>query len=395
MPSRFRRRIRTAALVVAVWTLAAAIVAGAVPDLALPDDRAPRERTRVVGAVHMHTVASDGSGSVDDLVDAAIGNELDFIVVSDHNSQLPTRYEYRRGVLVILAEEYSSPRGHMLLLGMDSVRLGEPDSLDLWAQQTAHRFTEEAQLTFVSHPSGKRPWRDRTLSTVDGIEIWNADSEWRNDGVVDWLEALTLLPFRPELGMLALVDRPAENLALLDSVLPQRASRATCAVDAHARIPITRDVLIPFPSYGLTLALIHQHLSLAEPFTGDAEADAKRVFEALGRGSGHCSIGVLGDARSVRIDVEADASARSREVRVDLPAATRDARIRVYLGGVAAHEEVTNQLRWATREAGPLRVEIDRNVRLVRRRWLPWVVTGSLGDARMDETPKPESPGEP
>lgn len=343
----------------------------------------------------MHTVASDGSGSVDDLVDAALANELDFIIVSDHNSELPTRYEYRRGVLVVLAEEFSSPRGHVLLVGMDSVRLGEPDSLDRWAGVPAHRFTEDAELSFVSHPNGKRYWRDRTLSTVDGIEIWNADSEWRNDGVVDWLEALTLLPFRPELGMLALVDRPSENLALLDSVLPQHAVRITCAVDAHARIPITRDFLIPFPSYSMTLGLIHQHLTLAEPFTGDARQDADRLFDALAHGTGHCAIGALGDAGAVRIGVDGDASGAGRTVRVDLAPDTRDAKIRVYLDGAPAYEEVTNSLRWETSRAGALRVEVDRSVRLVRRRWLPWILTGSLGDGRLAQEPEHEPPGEP
>lgn len=380
---------------VVVWTVGAAIVSHTLPDLGLSDGAGAPASTHVVGAVHMHTVASDGSGSVDDLVDAALVNELDFIIVSDHNSELPTRYEYRRGVLVVLAEEYSSPRGHMLLLGMDSVRLGEPDSLDQWARHPVHRFTEDARLTFVSHPNGKRFWRDRTLSTVDGIEIWNADSEWRNDGIADWLEALTLLPFRPELGMLALVDRPSGNLALLDSVLPHREVRLTCAVDAHARIPITRDILIPFPSYTMTLGLIHQHLSLAEPFTGDARADAERVFDALDRGDGHCAIGALGDAASVRVGVDRHFSGVGRAVRVELPPGMRDARIRVYLDGAVVHEEVTDRLRWETDQAGLLRVEVDRNVRLFRRRWLPWILTGSLGDARLGPQPEPEDPGAP
>jgi hypothetical protein len=381
--------------VVLVWTLTSAIVAGTVPDLALPDTPSQHEPNQVVGAVHMHTVASDGSGTIDDLVDAAVLNGLDFIVVSDHNTLQPTRTEYRRGVLVIAAEEYSSPRGHMLLLGMDSIRLGEPDSLDLWAQQSSHRFTEDATLTFASHPNGKRPWRDRTLSTVDGVEIWNADSEWRNDGVVDWLEALTLLPFQPELAILALVDRPTENLALLDSVLPYRAPPATCAVDAHARIPITRKLLIPFPSYETTLALIHQHLMLAEPWTGAPDEDAARVFDAMARGAGHCSIGLLGDAGTVRIEVVGSPSTADREVQVDLPDGTRDARIRVYVDGVAVHDEAANRLRWATTERGPIRVEVDRSVRLVRRRWLPWVLTGSLGDPRMEQPPRAESPKAP
>ena len=97
---------------------------------------------------------------------------------------------------------------------------------------------------------------------------------------------------------------------------------------------------------------------------------------------------------AVRIAVEENASGTGREVRVDLPEGTRDARIRVHLDGSPVHEASTNRLRWETNDPGPLRVEIDRSVRLVRRRWLPWILTGSLGDARLDVQSETETSGE-
>ena len=380
-PSRFRRWAKRGALAL----FAAALFAGAasmlLPNVPLNQDRSTSSDDRVVGAVHMHTRLSDGSGTVDDLVEAAVSEGLDFIVVSDHNTAEPTRYEYRRGVLVIVAEELSAPTGHVMLLDVDTVRASEPDSTDRAFGFPLHRPLGDAGLLLVSHPNGRRYWRDRSLSTVDGAEIWNADSEWRNDTVLDWIEALTLLPFRPALGMMALVDRPDRNLALIDSVSAVRDIATTCAVDAHARIRITDDFLIPFPSYRMTLGLVQHHLRLTEPLTGDAERDGAIVTESLRRGEGYCAIGGVADAAAVRIE------AAGEELIVAVPPAVESARIRIYRDGTLVEDREGPELRLPVSEPGSYRVEIDVRARLLRARRLPWILSAPIRVGRSPDDP--------
>ena len=50
------------------------------------------------GNIHMHTVHSDGAGQVADLVAAAARADLDFIIITDHNTLVDQGEEGWRGV---------------------------------------------------------------------------------------------------------------------------------------------------------------------------------------------------------------------------------------------------------------------------------------------------------
>ncbi len=380
-PSRIRKWSLRAAAAVATWVVLSSAVAVFVPNVPVGPVRESAADGMVVGAVHMHTLASDGSGTVDDLVDAALTNQLDFIVVTDHNTRQPTTYEYRRGVLIVHGEEFSSVYGHIVMLDMDTVRVSEADSLDQVHGLPYHRGPDDAGVRIAAHPNGRRLWRDRSASNVDGLEIWNADSEWRNDGVLDWIEALTLLPLRPSLAMLALVDRPTSNLALLDSAAVGRTLSTTCAVDAHARIDVTRSRLIRFPSYSQTLGLLHQHLPLTAPLTGEATVDGPRLVEAIRRGGGYCAVGGVADDGALQIEQDDD------RIVVSIPSDVARARVRVYRDGHVVAEEEAHTVRVPTTESGMYRVEVDLRVRLVRSRWLPWIISAPIWVG-----PRPDDP---
>ena len=309
---------------------------------------------------------------VDDLVDAAVANDLDFIVVTDHNTYQPTTYEYRQGVLIVHGEEVTTPVGHVVLLDVDTVRRSPPDTADVRWSLPYHRDVGDAGARFAAHPNGRRWWIDRSASRIDGMEIWNADTEWRNDTPLDWIEALTILPFRPALGMIALVDRPARNLAFLDSASVRRRLATTCAVDAHARIDITDDWYIGFPTYRMTLGLVHQHVPIAEPLTGDADIDGPMLVTSMRRGGGHCAIGGMAD------DAGVDIRRIDGDVRVTLPEDIRRSRIRVFRNGAVVAEEEASALSVPASEAGMYRVEIDVRARLIRPRWFPWILSAPI-----------------
>ncbi len=358
-------------LAVAAWLVVAGVASHLLPNVPF-GARTGGEHEGLVGAFHMHTLRSDGGGTVDELVDAALVAGLDFIVVTDHNTHEPTRFEYRQGVLVVVAEELTTLTGHVTLFDVDTVRISEPDSTDRVHGLPFHRTLDDAGLRIVAHPNGRRFWRDRTLGTVDAMEIWNADSEWRNDGLVDWAEALTLLPFRDELAMLALVDRPHRNLALLDSVLVERRIATTCAVDAHSKIRITDDFFLRFPSYETSVGLVRQHFPTAGPLLGDADHDGALVLDALRRGSAYCALGGVADDGDVRIALE------NGSLVVELPAELARARIRVYRDGELVESADATSLSVDASAPGAYRVEADVRGRLLRGRWLPWILSAPL-----------------
>jgi len=42
-----------------------------------------------VGAIHIHSVYSDGTGNIEDIAQAAYETGLDFIMMTDHNTLKP------------------------------------------------------------------------------------------------------------------------------------------------------------------------------------------------------------------------------------------------------------------------------------------------------------------
>ena len=105
------------------WLLPAGVLAVIV--LLLPPQTLHRDTDAgipagVRGALHVHTIRSDGSGSVDDVAAAAGRAGLQFVVFSDHgDGRRPVLApSYRHGVLCIDAVEISSAGGHILAIGL-------------------------------------------------------------------------------------------------------------------------------------------------------------------------------------------------------------------------------------------------------------------------------------
>ena len=42
-----------------------------------------------VGAIHIHSVYSDGTGKIEEIAKAAYDSDLDFIMMTDHNTLKP------------------------------------------------------------------------------------------------------------------------------------------------------------------------------------------------------------------------------------------------------------------------------------------------------------------
>src|SRR5437016_1520165 len=74
----------------------------------------------VRGAFHIHTVRSDGTGTVDQVAAAAAAAGLKFVVLTDHGdgSREADKPQYRDGVLCIDAVEISTDGGHVVALDL-------------------------------------------------------------------------------------------------------------------------------------------------------------------------------------------------------------------------------------------------------------------------------------
>jgi hypothetical protein len=257
----------------------------------------------VRGAWHVHTTRSDGRGSLDEVVAAARGAGLQFVVVTDHNVLTPEEQGYRDGVLVVQATEASTAFGHVVALGVPralSPAERKDDPLGAIAALGGH-----AVLAHPLHPRrpftgwGRGPWR--------GLEIVSNDTAW-GEVVAEraWGRvalAAAVLPFDGARAVLALDDGSPDELRRFDDEVraaprapPGGAPRVLlCSADAHG-----------YPSYEAAFSAFSMHLPLA--FTGDAAADVRAVVAALTDGSAACVLDGVAPAAGVRLAAAGEGS---------------------------------------------------------------------------------------
>jgi hypothetical protein len=260
----------------------------AAPDPARSLDGTPREPLHVAaGAIHVHTVRSDGTGTADEVAAAAARAGLAFVVFTDHGdgTRDPLPPQYRSGVLCVDALEISTEGGHLVALGLARTpyRLaGEPRDV----LEDVHRFGGFGVAAHPDSSKGELAWRDWSLP-IDGVEWFNLDTEWRDEGPGRLLLALLHQGVRPApaLGALVRPDRPV--LARWDRLARTRRVVGLAAVDAHARIGADAapggSLRLRVPSYEASFRTARVAVELAAPFSGDAWRDMNTLLAALRR----------------------------------------------------------------------------------------------------------------
>lgn len=242
----------------------------------------------VKGAIHVHTVRSDGGGTADDVAAAAAAAGLSFVVITDHGDgrriEPPT---YRSGVLVLDGSEISATQGHVLAIGSRPAEYplaGEAGDVI----EDIHRL---GGIAVVSHPDS--PKRDLAWSgwdsLYDGIEWLNADSEWRDESAISLAQLALGYWLRPAAAVARTFDRPEGALERADAEAARRSIVLLAGHDAHARIgggtedePSGRS--LPLPSYEAIFRSFAVRAVLDAPLKGLAADDAAILLRAVRHG---------------------------------------------------------------------------------------------------------------
>jgi len=257
------------------------------------------EESVVRGAIHVHTNRSDGTGSIDQVAEAAAAAGLDFVIFTDHGdgTREPEPPQYRSGLLCIDAVEISSRGGHIVALSLPAT----PYPLGGEARDVLDDIARMGGTAIAAHPGSLKPelqWTDWTLP-VDGIEWLNTDSEWRDESPWSLLRTLIAYPARSAESITALLDRSAAVFERWDEALRSRNVMAIAGADAHARLGF-RSVGEPYngaslhiPSYE-QLFRVFSNVLPGVALTGDAAADSTQVLDAIRAGHLYSRIDALG-----------------------------------------------------------------------------------------------------
>jgi hypothetical protein len=254
--------------------------------------------THVVGAYHVHSDRSDGTGTVDAIARAASRAALQFVILTDHGdgTRAPDAPAYRHGVLVIDAVEVNTREGHVVALGLDGA---SPYPLAGLAQDVIDDVHRLGGIAILAHPDSPREqlaWRGGPGMPGDGLEWINADSEWRDESAFALIRGAAHAAIRPAEAIASMFERPTRSFQRWDSAARVRPTVGLAAVDAHANIP-WREQEEPRqssgferPSYETMFRTLVQTAIIDRELSGDAATDAAMIVAAITSGRTYSTV---------------------------------------------------------------------------------------------------------
>lgn len=240
MPPNLRQRRATAALrllAVALLALSAwGVRTARLQPPALPLQTLPTLR----GSYHLHTEAShDSTVSVATYAAAAKARGLDFLLVTDHDTQMHAP-QVVDGVLIIPQAELNTPYGHMVGLAAPFALLPQ----ERMQADVAQRMRALGGRGIAAHPSSyKRPWTG-TLENLGGIELHNFSSAFEHYAgrrFVGVVPLALMYPFNPQAALWQLYGADTAALQRWDAA-PQPDLIGICGTDAHGWIDVGRNM---------------------------------------------------------------------------------------------------------------------------------------------------------
>ncbi|MBZ0202435.1 MAG: PHP domain-containing protein [Ignavibacteria bacterium] len=335
------------------------------------------------GAVHIHSVYSDGTGKIEDIARAAFDSGLDFIMMTDHNTLKPVNDGYNRwinGVMVIIGYEVNDMqnKNHYLAFGLNEVigsyrELGNGElGCKLEAADYVREINEKGGIGFLAHPDEERqhlpehpsyPW----ISDSDeytGIEIWNHMSEWI-EGMDDGNKVDRFLhPLR------SIIGPNQKSMKRWDQAAEKRHVTAIGGVDAHA---LKQNVLgffeVEIFAYKVLFKSIRTHVLIDKPISSNNKDEyhsgVDKILDALKNGKCFISNHYYGSANGFRFFAEfkgitcnmgdvINTGGRPVVLKVLIP---KECRIKLIRNGILIDERVGMNAYWNTEKPGIYRVE--------------------------------------
>lgn len=237
------------------------------------------------GAIHIHTIHSDGTGNIKQIVKAAKSAGLDWIIITDHNN-MDAEEGYIDGVLVIKGEEISpGNKNHYLALGINELILDNDPNIYV------KKVREQGGFGFLAHPdeSDERKNKYKPIKWLeddvipDGIEIWNWFSRWADN----YNDSNFLTMAYAYLARNALVTKPCEKTLKRWDDLNKNNEKIFPAIgglDAHA-IRFSSFCPIKIFPYKCMFKKITNYIYLTEPLSKDFNIAKTQVLTAIHAGN--------------------------------------------------------------------------------------------------------------
>ena len=319
-----------------------------------------------IGAIHIHSVYSDGTGDIESISKAAKNAGLDWIIVTDHNSFEIEEGIYN-GVYVIKGEEISpKDENHYLALGINKYiqpNVNAKHNIEAVKLNGGFGFAahaDESDYRRNSHQPIK--WTNKNI-TPDGVEIWNWFSEWAdnlNDRNIFSLAYAYLFKHNLVKEANATTIKWWDKLNnTSDKIIP-----AIGGIDAHALkikgyvIPVT---IFPYQDMFKTIVNV---ISSNKPFAKDFETRKTQILEAIKTGRNLIINRVVSKEIPIfKISNKNQTVTNGESISLDnetlLNVQTKKkGLIKIFYNGKEIKSVISNSIKMLLNEVGKYRVEI-------------------------------------
>jgi len=319
------------------------------------------------GAYHVHSDFShDSKATLSQIINAAERAELDFVVITDHNTikgaQAYAEMDSPTRPLLIFGTEISTESGHVVGLGIKE----EPP--ELWeAGKAVAWIHEQGGHSVLAHPvSPKKRWTDMNASPVTGIEVFSFPDVYYMQPIRRLAIKGSLLPPRQFLD--SVTETPTDAFRLWDSKLETQPIAAFGSVDAHLR---WKYFSVAPENYLLYMQSVTTYV-ISKNF------EEKSLIEALVAGKSYVAFEARGDAttftfKAVAGDQEHGLgstvnSAGNIDFKIELP---QEAQIRLIRNGSLTKSVAASRMSYASSEKGVYRVEVYKKGKI-------WIISNPI-----------------
>ena len=356
-------------------------------------DQTERAYADYKGVIHVHSsLGGHSAGNLSDIIQGANRNQLNFVVMTEHPSDLMDTSEQtlkgvHAGVLFINGNEVvTASHDRFLLLpgGADAATANTIGSEQVLTAQKTH-----GGLSFIAYPQEFQSW---DANDYDGLEVYNLYTNTKKiNYFVTFFDGLWSYWSYPDLMFARFYERPSDALKRWDELIRTKNRRvvATAGNDAHANVgfrvgDLTGKELIGLhlDPYERSFHIVRNHVLIEKekPLTSDT------LLAALA--SGHCYIAfdIFGESSGFTFTAENSQGRRIMGDEIELLdgvrlVVTTPVPSRVLLikdGQVIRDEDGTSRKEYAATERGTYRVEVylTQLGSLVKDK--PWIISNPI-----------------
>lgn len=347
--------------------------------------------TNYQGIIHAHSfIGGHSTGTFDELIKAAKKNDLDFVVMTEHPSDLfetseSTLRGFKSNILFVSGNEISAKDGNRFLVfeGFPGiVSLGKLDSVEL-----LNEVHEHGSLAIVTYPKKFKAWN----SNFDGIEVFSLHTNAKEMNPVTFLFDM-IWSYRkyPELTLAKYFVHPDANLAKFDELAKTRKLTLFAGADAHSNLGIhlgddanNKYFNLKFDRYETIFKLIRTHVLMP----GKTTLSKESLLKALKAGNCYIGLDILGDTRGFLFEASNGLEKKILGDEISLgddpikltASAPQISRFKIFKDGEKVYESgQANRVQFEVKSAGNYRVEVYLDVLGAPFDVMPWIISNPI-----------------